>query len=254
MEVRTLPVQAKPVSLAFWDNVYGATPYSRELDDDVQRVITSAHTYFGSLEGRTLLDLGCGAGASSIFWARADATVTAVDTSRVAIEALQQRCAQLGLTNVNAVVADAMKIDELGTFDFVFGSMILHHLEPFQSFARVLRRSINSGGKAFFYENNAASALLVWFRNNIVGKLWVPKHGDTDEFPLTRAEVSELRQLFTVGVEYPEMVFFQLASVYLFRHRLHSSMRAVDDFLYRRNIGVSWSYRQYVMLQVEAGL
>jgi 2-polyprenyl-3-methyl-5-hydroxy-6-metoxy-1,4-benzoquinol methylase len=241
-------VQAKPVSQAFWDNVYGATPYSRELDDDVQRAITNAHAFFGPLEGRTLLDIGCGAGASTLFWARAGATVTAVDTSQVAITALQQRCAQLGLTNVTAVVGDAMKIDELGTFDFVFGSMILHHLEPFQQFAEVLRRSTKAGGKAFFYENNAASSLLVWFRNNVVGKLWVPKHGDADEFPLTRAEVDQLRRHFSVRVDYPEMVFFQLASVYLLRHRLHASMRAIDEFLYRRKIGVSWSYRQYVML------
>ncbi len=242
-------MQAKPVTQAFWDNVYGATPYSRELDDDVQRAIANAHTYFGPLQGKTLLDIGCGAGASSIFWARAGATVTAVDMSEVGIAALRQRCAQLGLGNVTAVVADAMKIDSLGSFDFVFGSMILHHLEPFRNFAGVLRRTVNNGGKAFFYENNAASTLLVWFRTNVVGKLWVPKHGDAEEFPLTPAEVNALREHFTVRLEYPEMVFFQLASVYLLRHRLHAPMQAVDRFLYRRKVGLSWSYRQYVMLE-----
>jgi 2-polyprenyl-3-methyl-5-hydroxy-6-metoxy-1,4-benzoquinol methylase len=242
-------VQTKPSAEAFWDTIYGSTPYSRDLAADVQRALANAHTYFGPLQGRTLLDVGCGAGASSIFWALAGATVTAIDSSEVGIAALKRRCEQLGLTNVRAVVANAMKIDELGPFDFVFGSMILHHLEPFGSFAGALRRSVKDGGKAFFYENNAASALLVWFRTNIVGKLWVPKHGDYDEFPLTRAEVDVLRELFNVRVEYPEMMFFQLAAIYVFRNRLHTPMRAIDTFLYNRNIGVSWSYRQYVMLQ-----
>lgn len=242
-------VQTKLAAEAFWDNVYGATPYSRDLAADVQRAIANAHSFFGPLEGRTLLDVGCGAGASSIFWARAGATVTAIDSSETGIAALRQLCAQLGLTNVTALVGDAMKIDELGHFDFVFGSMILHHLEPFDRFASTLRRSVKNGGRAFFYENNAASALLVWFRMNVVGKLWVPKAGDEDEFPLTPAEIDVLRELFNVRVDFPDMVFFQLVATYLFRRHFYGPMRAIDGFLYRRNIGVSWSYRQYVMLQ-----
>lgn len=233
----------------FWDGVYDATPYSRELDDDVQRAITAAHAYFGPLKGRTLLDLGCGAGATSIFWARAGATVTAVDFSAVAIAALRERCASLGLTHVTAVVADAMTIDRLGPFDCVFGSMILHHLEPFEQFAATLRRSVKNGGKAFFYENNAASDLLIWFRQNLVGKLWVPKFGDADEFPLQPSEVEMLRREFAVEVTHPEMVFFQMASIYLLRRGLLRQARALDAFMYKHRIARRWSYRQYLMLE-----
>lgn len=239
-------------SHAFWDNIYTETSYSRDLDAGIKRAVERAHGYFGPLEGRTLLDIGCGGGATSIFWARAGATVTAIDRSEVAIGALWERAHRLGLTNITAVVRDAMTIDELGEFDFVFGSMILHHLEPFHGFAGALRRSVKTGGRAFFYENNAASPLLVWFRENVVGRLWVPKYGDADEFPLTRAEVNVLRALFTVRQEYPKMFFFQLAAAYLFHRRLRAPMKAIDDFLYRRNIAVSWSYVQYVMLQADA--
>jgi 2-polyprenyl-3-methyl-5-hydroxy-6-metoxy-1,4-benzoquinol methylase len=54
------------------------------------------------------------------------------------------------------VVCDAMKLQGLGSFDFVLGAIILHHLEPFSAFCSALKAALKPGGKAFFYENNAA--------------------------------------------------------------------------------------------------
>jgi len=59
------------------------------------------------------------------------------------------------------------------------------------------------GGRAFFYENSAMSSLLVWFRQHVVGRWWVPKCGDEEEFPLTPGEVDMLRRAFAVRVAYP---------------------------------------------------
>ena len=79
----------------------------------------------------------------------------------------------------------AQDISKLGKVDFIFGSMILHHIEPFDEFARSLSNVIKPGGKGFFWENSARSKTMIWFRQNMVGKLWLPKYGDQDEFPLT---------------------------------------------------------------------
>ena len=57
------------------------------------------------------LDVACGPGRHAIFLAGHGWNVTAVDSSRVAIEILQQRAGQAGVT-VNALVADL----ELGEF------------------------------------------------------------------------------------------------------------------------------------------
>ena len=116
-----------------------------------------------------------------------------------------------------AVIMSAMDIGELGPQDLVYGSMILHHLEPFDEFARTLRAAIRPGGKGYFYENNAASRTMVWFRRHVVGKMWVPKHGDDDEFPLEPHEVDELRKHFTVEQSFPELLYFELASSYLLK-------------------------------------
>jgi 2-polyprenyl-3-methyl-5-hydroxy-6-metoxy-1,4-benzoquinol methylase len=50
---------------------------------------------------------------------------------------------------VTGIVHDAMTIDKPGQFDFVIGTMILHHLEPFEKFCDVLRAAMKPGGKIF---------------------------------------------------------------------------------------------------------
>ena len=123
----------------------------------------------------------------------------------VAIRNLTQFCETEGIDSIEGRVMSAMDIDQLGPQDLVYGSLILHHLEPFDRFARTLRAAIRPGGKGYFYENNAASRTMVWFRRHVVGKLWVPKHGDDDEFPLEPHEVDELRKHFTVEQSFPEL-------------------------------------------------
>jgi SAM-dependent methyltransferase len=237
-------------AVAFWDRFYQeTTSFPLDVDERLAHALNSARNFFQCQGSCKILDIGCGRGASSIFWATTGAQVTAIDHSALAIAELSNRCEKMGITNIEPRVHDAMTIDQLGQYDYVFGSMILHHLEPFSEFVQVLNRTLKTGGRAFFYENNAASNLLIWFRDNLVGKLGVPKYGDEDESPLAPGEVDQLRKVFGVTVSYPQMLFFSLGAPYLFRNRLRAGLKAIDDFLYRRDIGVRYSYRQYIMLQ-----
>jgi len=235
-----------PAHGAFWDNVYATSDYSRVPET---RILEPALAFFGDVRGKTLMELGCGPGAASLYLAQRGANVIAVDVSQKAIDDLQRHCAAHAIANVRPVRADALSIDAVGPVDFVYGSMILHHVEPFAQFALVLRRVLRPGGKAFFYENSAMSSLLVWFRQHIVGRLWVPKYGDPDEFPLTAAEILELRKHFEVRVEIPELLFFALAGQYLLRGRFTKPLSALDRAFYRRGWLTNYSYRQFVMLQ-----
>jgi hypothetical protein len=45
------------------------------------------------------------------------------------------------------------------------------------------------------------------------------------------------------------MLFFSLVAPYLFRNRFRAGLKAIDDFLYWRDIRVRYSYRQYILLQ-----
>jgi SAM-dependent methyltransferase len=233
-------------STEFWNTLYESHPAYRRNENDP--ILSSAIEYFGDLENKKILDLGCGDGSTSLFFAERGADVTAIDISSVAIDNLKDFIKGNNIENVSPITASAFDIADLGKFDFVFGSMILHHLEPFSEFSRLLASSIVPNGKAFFYENNAFSDILVWSRKNLVGKYGIPKHGDDDEFPLLPSEVNELRKYFNVQIDYPQLFFFRLASVYLFKDKLWGLTTGLDDFFFQFQNFRKLSYRQYLRL------
>ena len=219
-----------------------------DVPDPNDPVLRRALRHFGEVRGKTVVDLGCGRGAASLFFASHGANVLSVDLSEVAIDNLAAYCSAHRIGNMRPIEMSALEIDRLRGAQFVFGSMILHHIEPFAEFARRLRAALDADGKAFFWENNANSSLMIWFRNHVVGKLWVPKHGDPDEFPLTPDEVGELRRHFRVDVEYPELLLFRMIPLYLFRGRLIRPFEALDELGFRSEWLRKRSYRQYVCL------
>src|SRR5262245_43128880 len=112
-------------TVAHWDRVYEATDYSRQAE---VHILESALAHFGDVRGKTLLELGSGPGAASLFFAARGANVIAVDVSPRAIAELTAACARQGITNLRAVCMSANAIDEIGPVDFIYGSMILHHI------------------------------------------------------------------------------------------------------------------------------
>lgn len=230
----------------FWNQIYATHQTSIPCEDDP--VLSEALRHFGNVKGAKLLDLGCGDGSTSLFFAKQGADVVAIDISEVAIANLSRFCQQNHISNITPIKCSAFEIAELGPFDFVFGNMILHHLEPFEGFAQILRASLTPTGKCFFRENSAVSDLLIWFRNNLVGKYGIPKYGDSDEFPLEPREIQSLKNMFFVKVDYPELLFFRLASWYLFKGRLEKSMRWMDEYFFKYEFFRKYSYRQYLLL------
>jgi tellurite methyltransferase len=78
-------------------------------------------TAIASLKPGQALDIACGVGRHAIFLAEHDWQVTAVDSSRVGIEILQQRAGEAGVT-VEARVADLESGEfyiEPGTYDLI---------------------------------------------------------------------------------------------------------------------------------------
>jgi len=142
----------------FWDNRYSKgkkDSNSRvEMPDLNNPILQRALGHFGSIENKTVIDLGCGRGASTLFFAYYGVNVISVDFSNVAIANLSKYCKDNDVRNVTPMKMPAQEISKLGKVDFIFGSMILHHIEPFDEFVRFLRNVIKPGGKGFFWENN----------------------------------------------------------------------------------------------------
>lgn len=233
----------------FWDNLWQEGSNSQvEMPDVNDPVLKKALEHFGDVEGKTIVDLGCGRGATSLFFAHCGANVIGIDLSDVAVNNLSAYCQENNIKNISPMKLPAQEITKLDNVDFVFGSMILHHIEPFEELARDLRSILKPGGKGFFWENNAQSKLMIWFREHIVGKLWVPKFGDPDEFPLMASEVDELRKHFRVDIEFLELFYFRMISKYLLRGHFYALFEMLDNYFYRYPSLRKRSYYQCVSL------
>ena len=231
----------------FWNRVFandGSIEQPALSDPD----LNNALQHFGDVQGKRVLDIGCGKGATSLFFARHGAQVISVDFSEVAIENLKKFCRSNDVTNIQPLLMRAQEIERIGPCDAVIGSLILHHIEPFDEFTGILRRTLVPGGKAFFIENNASSKLMLWVRKHVVGKLWIKRLSDPEEFPFEPAEVEMLRKHFVVEIEFPELLYFRLISAYLFRCRLMKPFEMLDNYFYRYPSFRRCSYRQYVKL------
>lgn len=234
-------------SRGHWDTVYARRSASVPPVDDL--VSRAALDHLGDLEGKRVLDMGCGSGEYSLFFAQQGAEVTALDLSEVGITALAEECARLGITSVTPIVGDAFGIEAQGPFDAVFGAMILHHLEPFTDFVDVLARATTPKARGFYYENSAMSRSLMWCRDHLTGRYGIPKYGDDEEFPLQPQEIDLLRRSFGVEVVYPELFLARMASTYLLHGHGDRELGWIDRKLYRYPRIRRLSYKQYVLLE-----
>jgi hypothetical protein len=55
-----------------------------------------------------------------------------------AIKCLSQFCIENKINNVTPIKGSALGILDLAPFDFVFGNMALHHIEPFEDFSDII--------------------------------------------------------------------------------------------------------------------
>jgi len=98
---------------------------------------------FRPLEGKSALDVGCGAGLLAEPLARMGAKVTAVDAAPELIEAAKAHAAGAGLSiDYRAVGVEALK----GKFDLVTSMEVIEHVAEPQAFVKDLAARLAPGG------------------------------------------------------------------------------------------------------------
>ena len=172
--------------------------------------------HMGEIQGKAILDCGCGSGFSTIFLAKKGARVYAFDLSEEAVQVTQKRSALNGVSErVDVTLASLHRLPYPDRFfDAIFGSFILHHVDLAPA-AQEIRRVLKQGGRAVFVENSSRNPLLMFARRNLVGRFWIPKKGSADEHPLTPKEIDFLKSYFRITLFYADFVFLRMAD-YLF--------------------------------------
>ena len=105
-----------------------------------------------SLEGKAVLDVGCGGGILSDSMARKGAQVTGIDLSTKALKVAQLHALEAGTANVRyrEVSAEAMAAELPGQFDVVTCMEMLEHVPDPSSVVRACSQLVKPGGWVFF--------------------------------------------------------------------------------------------------------
>jgi ubiquinone/menaquinone biosynthesis C-methylase UbiE len=180
----------------------------RFRDDDYldhETWIRPAFARLGSLAGARVLDFGCGHGMAAVVLARRGGHVTAFDLSAGYVHEARRR-AIANDVRIHFVQAEGERLPFVdGAFTHVWGSAVLHHLDPTTAAAE-LRRVLAPGGVAVFCEPWGENLLLDFARRRLP---YPGKHRTVDERPLCRRDLRPFRRVFASV----ELEGFQLLSM-----------------------------------------
>jgi ubiquinone/menaquinone biosynthesis C-methylase UbiE len=193
---------------------------------DTVQYLRSVPEFTGSLDGKKVLEMGCGDGWISLRFAGSGAKVWAVDLSPKMIE-LAQRYAQAAKLDMTFETMNCEQLtydDE--SFDFVFMHMALHHCD-ITAIAEQVHRVLKPEGKVVFIEDYAYHPLMNLYRR------FTPEKHTQDEHPLTSEEVSNLTSRFSShSLEYSGLLNILETENNKFVRPLKPVVRWLDDFLY----------------------
>lgn len=204
--------------------------------------------FLGDLNGKKVLEIGCGLGQISVLLARSGAEVTAFDISRMSVVAARKRADvnDVGNDQLHLLVAAGEELpfaDE--SFDVIFGKGVLHHLEATLG-APELFRVLRPGGKAAFSEPMGMNPLLSFAREYLPYPDKNPRGADR---PLTYREIREWARRFS-RVRIEEFQLLSMIERGLGFNRPVPILRRADDFLLK-HVPFLRRYCRYVTLQME---
>lgn len=171
------------------------------------------------VEGKNILEIGCGTGDVAARLASLGAVVAAIEISSAAVEQAIHKHASLIPEKLSFQQMDACKLKfEDSSFDIVIGDGVLHHLDTDRASGEI-QRVLKPGGKAVFVEPLA---------HNLISNLWrrmTPAIHSTEERPLTYLEIQTMGDKFS-SCNYREFNFLPLFSsfVYLVTHSQNAKL------------------------------
>lgn len=145
----------------------------------------------GNLKGKTLLDVGCGLGEASVYFAMQGADVTSSDLSQGMLDATC-RLARVNGLSVKAHLASAedLCLDPSDQFDVIYAGNLLHHVDIESTLKRVTPHLVD-GGLLVTWDPLAYNPAINVYRG-IATQVRTP-----DEHPLTWSDIKLFRRYFS---------------------------------------------------------
>jgi len=144
---------------------------------------------FDGYRGRSVLDVGCGAGVDQARFARGGADVTGVDVAQSAVDLARTNFEQQGIRGRFEVASGEALPFADGTFDLVFAHGVVQYTADPQRLVDECRRVLKPGGQAVFQVYNRVSWL------NALSKLMKVGLEHEDAPVLLKFSIGEFRRL-----------------------------------------------------------
>jgi ubiquinone/menaquinone biosynthesis C-methylase UbiE len=145
----------------------------------------------GDVNGKLLLDLGCGAGENSVYFALRGAECVASDYSPGMVDVALKLASANGV-KITGRVINAMDIDYPdNTFDIVYAANLLHHIPDPKVTIAEIHRVLKPGGKMCFWDPLRHNPVI-----NIYRKI-ATEVRTADETPLHIDLLRDVRSMFS---------------------------------------------------------
>ncbi len=160
----------------------------------------------GDLQGKRLLEIGCGDGTATLRFAQRGAHVIALDISGEMVELTRRKAAQAGLAaSVESLHVGGENFElPPSSVDIVYGHSVMHHLNLDVATPRIAA-VLRPGGVAAFLEPLAYNPLVNFFR------VLTPQRRTATERPLTFSQLQNFSASFS-SWEHREFYLFSLIS------------------------------------------
>jgi 2-polyprenyl-3-methyl-5-hydroxy-6-metoxy-1,4-benzoquinol methylase len=164
------------------------------------------HKKLGDIRGKTLLDVGCGLGEASAYFALSGADVTATDLSSGMLRVTTE-LAELNGTSVKThkASAEGLDIPEGMLFDIVYTGNLLHHVDVEKTLLQ-MKKVLKPGGTLVTWDPLHYNPAINNYRKKAMD-VRTP-----DEHPLKWADL----KLFNKHFAKVERKYFWLSSLFIF--------------------------------------
>ncbi|MHA1915064.1 MAG: class I SAM-dependent methyltransferase [Promethearchaeota archaeon] len=186
--------------------------FDSEADSFFKRAYVKFNHLLGNVEGKKVLDVGCGTGNLSFFLAHKGANVTGIDLSKNFIEFCKETAMKLKLSiDFKEMNAQLPEFPE-ESFDIIVGSRIIHHLPDIKLFLGECKRLLKNGGYVVFIEPLKKNPIVQLNR-----KFYAPKARTRHEHPLFISDVMIAREILG-NIQHYE--YFLLSPLAMFFNRI----------------------------------
>jgi SAM-dependent methyltransferase len=152
--------------IATWRKDWNATSFFESGEEDYRRLVSPVLERFQvPTPGKTMLELGCGAGRMTRTFAEKFSKVIGFDVSREMLD--RARLLNEGVENITWVQGNGVDLSNItsGSVDFVFSYLVLQHLPAktlVHSYVGEILRVLTNGGICLFQFNGTPEKFMNW--------------------------------------------------------------------------------------------